>query len=56
MLRQLREIVEAHEAELPASLRGEQFAQLEGLLDLLAGANALELDLPEMPVVRIPAR
>ena len=45
VLRQLREIAEAHEAELLAPLTGEQAAQLASLLTQLAGANSLDLDL-----------
>lgn len=45
LLRQLREIAEANDAELLASLTGEQSAQLGSLLAQLAGANALDLDL-----------
>ncbi|XAS69116.1 MarR family transcriptional regulator [Micrococcaceae bacterium Sec5.7] len=45
VLRQLREIAEAHEAELLAPLTREQTAQLGSLLAQLAGANALDLDL-----------
>ncbi|MDR7085160.1 DNA-binding MarR family transcriptional regulator [Arthrobacter ginsengisoli] len=45
LLRQLREIAEAHDAELLAPLTVEQSAQLGSLLAQLAGANALDLDL-----------
>ncbi|MBT2551910.1 MarR family winged helix-turn-helix transcriptional regulator [Arthrobacter sp. ISL-5] len=45
VMRQLREIAEAHEAELLAPLTGEQSAQLGSLLAQLAAANALDLDL-----------
>lgn len=45
VLRQLREIAEAHEAELLAPLTGEQRAQLESLLAQLAVANSLDPDL-----------
>jgi DNA-binding MarR family transcriptional regulator len=42
---QLREIAEAHEAELLGSLTEEQSAQLGSLLIQLASANALDVDL-----------
>lgn len=45
MLRRLRDIAEAHEAELLAPLSSEQSAQLGRLLAQLAGANALDPDL-----------
>lgn len=45
LLRRLREIAEAHDAELLAPLTVEQSAQLGSLLAQLAGANALDLDL-----------
>ncbi|MDN4610029.1 MarR family winged helix-turn-helix transcriptional regulator [Arthrobacter burdickii] len=45
VLRRLREIAEAHEAEFVAPLTGEQSAQLGHLLAQLAGANTLDPDL-----------
>ncbi|WP_427131344.1 MarR family winged helix-turn-helix transcriptional regulator [Pseudarthrobacter sp. S9] len=56
VLGQLREIAEAHEAELLAPLTDEQSAQLGSLLAQLAGANALDLDLHRDSGARIPLR
>lgn len=44
-MKKLRQLAEAHEAEILAPLTGEQRVQLGTLLDVLAGATDLDPDL-----------